>query len=63
MEVSSIAVANLFGADPLAAINGPQNGSFILAIAGSNGNRATASGTAFTFSAKGLQAGQAVNRM
>ena len=59
LEASSIAAANLFGADPLVAINGPQNGSFILAIAGSKGNRATVSGTAFTFSAKGLQAGQA----
>ena len=60
VEVSNIAVTNLFGADPVAAINGPQNGSFIVAIAGSNGNRATIGGTAFTFSAKGLQAGQAV---
>jgi hypothetical protein len=60
VEVSNIAVTNLFGADAVAAINGPQNGSFIFAIAGSNGNRATVSGTAFTFSAKGLQAGQVV---
>lgn len=60
MEVSNIAVTNLFGADPVAAINGPQNGAFIIAIAGSNGNRATVSGTAFTFSARGLQAGLAV---
>ena len=60
LEANTIAMANLFGADPLAAINGPQNGSFILAVAGSNGNRATVNGTAFTFNAKGLQAGQAV---
>ena len=60
VEVSNIAVTNLFGADPVAAINGPQNGSFIVAIAGSNGNRATVDGTAFTFNAKGLQAGQTV---
>ena len=39
------------------AINGPQNGSFIVAIAGSNGNKATTSGAAFTFSLKGLAAG------
>ncbi len=58
VEVSNIAVTNLFGADPAVAINGPQNGSFIVAIAGSNGNRATVDGTAFTFNAKGLQAGQ-----
>lgn len=60
VEVSNIVVTNLFGADPVAAINGPQNGSFILAIAGSNGNRATVGGTAFTFSAKGLQAGEVI---
>ena len=58
VQVSNIAVTNLFGADPAVAINDPQNGSFIVAIAGSNGNRATASGAAFTFSAKGLHAGQ-----
>jgi hypothetical protein len=60
VEVSNIAVTNLFGADPVVAINGPQNGSFIIAIAGSNGNRDTVGGVAFTFNAKGLQAGQAV---
>ncbi len=59
VEVSNITVTNLFGADPAVAINDPQNGSFIVAIAGSSGNKATASGAAFTFSAKGLQAGQA----
>jgi hypothetical protein len=56
-EVSNIAVTNLFGADSAVAINGPQNGSFIVAIAGSHGNRA-ASGAAFNFNVKGLQAGQ-----
>lgn len=58
VEVSNITTTNLFGADPAVAINGPQNGSFIVAIAGSNGNKATTSGAAFTFSVKGLQAGQ-----
>jgi len=58
VEVSNIVVANLFGADPVTVVNGPQNGSFIVAIAGSKGNKATTSGSAFTFSAKGLQAGQ-----
>jgi hypothetical protein len=58
VEVSNIAVTNLFGADPVVAINGPQNGSFIVAIAGSNGFKATFSGAAFTFSVKGLQGGQ-----
>ena len=59
LQVSNIAVTNLFGADAAVAINGPQGGSFIVAIAGSNGNRATNGGTAFTFSVTGLQAGQA----
>jgi murein DD-endopeptidase MepM/ murein hydrolase activator NlpD len=56
--VSNIVAANLFGADPAVAISNPQNGSFIVAIAGSQGNKATASGTAFTFSLTGSQAGQ-----
>jgi hypothetical protein len=57
-EVSNIVPASLFGADPVSIVNGPQNGSFIMAIAGSNGNRATTNGTLFTFDVKGLQAGQ-----
>ena len=59
VQVSNITATDLFGPDPAVAINDPQNGSFIVAIAGSNGNKATAGGAAFTFSAKGLQAGQA----
>jgi len=58
VEVSNIAFTSLFGADPATVINGPQNGSFIVAIAGSKGNKALTSGSVFTFSAKGLQAGQ-----
>ena len=58
VQVSNITATNLFGPDPAVAINDPQNGSFIVAIAGSNGNKAIASGAAFTFSAQGLQAGQ-----
>jgi hypothetical protein len=59
VEVSNIAFTSLFGADPATVINGPQNGSFIAAIAGSKGSKALTGGPAFTFSAKGLQAGQA----
>ena len=59
LEVSNIVVNGLFGADAAVAINGPQNGTFIVAIAGSNGNKATTSGTVFTFNVKGLLAGQA----
>ncbi len=58
VDVSNIAVAGLFGPDPVSGILGPQNGSFILALAGSNGNRAMGGGTAFTFNATGLQTGQ-----
>ncbi|HSG44248.1 MAG TPA: cohesin domain-containing protein, partial [Anaerolineales bacterium] len=59
VEVSNIVVTDLFGADSATAINGPADGSFIVAVAGSNGSKATNSGVAFTFSALGLQAGQA----
>jgi cohesin domain-containing protein/dockerin type I repeat protein len=58
VEASSVAVTDLFGTDAVMAINGPQDGKFIVAVAGSKGNKATTSGAAFTFSAKGLQAGQ-----
>jgi hypothetical protein len=58
VEVGDITVASLFGADPAVAVNGPQGGGFIVAIAGSNGSKATTSGTAFTFMVTGLQAGQ-----
>ena len=58
VEKSNITATSLFGADPVVAIHDPQNGTFIVAIAGTNSNRATTSGPAFTFSGKGLQAGQ-----
>ena len=58
VEKSNIAVTGLFGAEPVTVIHDPQIGTFIVAIAGVNSNRAMTSGTAFTFSAKGLQAGQ-----
>ena len=58
IEVSDIFVTDLFGPDPAIAVQGPQGGKLIVAVAGSRGNKATASGTVFTFRAKGLQAGQ-----
>ena len=58
--ISNITVTSLFGTDPAVAIFGPLGGSFIVAIAGSNGQRATTSGAAFTFDLTALQAGQAV---
>ncbi len=59
LEVSNIAGTDFFGADAVMIISGPQNGSFIVAFAGSNGNRSATSGAALTFSLKGLQLGQA----
>ena len=60
VEVSNIVVTSLFGVDPATAILGPQGGSFIFAIAGSNGQRATTSGAVFTFDVTALATGQAV---
>jgi len=57
VEVSNIVVTDLFGADSASAITSPADGSFIVAVAGSNGNKATTDGVAFTFSATGLQEG------
>ncbi len=57
-EVSNVTEAGRFGTDAVVAVNGPANGSFIFAIAGSNGQKATTNGAVFTFSAKGLAAGQ-----
>jgi len=58
LEAGNIVVGGLFGADPVAAVNDLQNGTFIVAIAGSKGSKATTSGAVFTFNVKGLQAGQ-----
>src|ERR1044071_8751735 len=57
IEKSNIAVTDLFLTDPVSAIHESQTGTFIVAIAGSNSNRATTGGVAFTLNAKGLQAG------
>ena len=58
VEVSNITITGLFGSDPATVINGPQSGRFIVAIAGSNGNKALTGGAAFTFSVEVEQAGQ-----
>jgi len=57
LEVSNISVGDLFGPDAVSGIFGPENGSFILAVAGSQGRKVSGSGTVFIFNAKGLQAG------
>lgn len=59
VQVSDIVLTGLFGPDPATAIYGPQDGTFIVGIAGSQGNKATAGGPAFTFRVKGLGTGQA----
>jgi len=58
VQVSDIVVTGLFGPDPAIAIYDQQDGTFIVGIAGSGGNKAVASSAAFTFKVKGLQAGQ-----
>jgi len=58
IEVSNIQESGLFGVDPAAVLNGPSGGTFIFAIAGSNGQRATSDGPAFTFEALALQVGE-----
>lgn len=58
-EASNIVIANLFGIDPVTAISGPHAGSFVVAIAGSDGKKATSSGIVMAFVIRGLQAGQA----
>jgi hypothetical protein len=58
VEASSIVIGNLFGIDPVTAINGPHTGLFVVAIAGSHGNKATSSGTVIAFAVRALQAGQ-----
>ncbi len=59
VSVSNILVTDLFGTDPAIAINDPQAGSFIVAIAGSNGQKAMAPGVAFSFNLASLLVGQA----
>jgi len=59
VAVSNIVVGGLFGEDSVSALNGPTDGTFIVAVAGSNGNRAYEDGTAFTFDLAALQAGDA----
>lgn len=58
VSVGTPVATNLFGADAVVAINTPQPGVFIIAIAGSNGNKAVTSGAAFSFSVTALQAGE-----
>jgi hypothetical protein len=58
VQVSNIVVSGLFGPDPAIAIYDQQDGNFVVGIAGTQGNKANASSTAFTFQVKGLGTGQ-----
>jgi hypothetical protein len=57
LEVGNIVEGGLFGTDAAVAVNGPTSGSFILAVAGSNGQKAGADGAALTFNVTALQIG------
>lgn len=57
VDVGTPVVTSLFGADPVVALQ-ERTGSFIFAVAGSNGSKAMTSGAAFSFSVTGLLAGQ-----
>ncbi|GAB4504466.1 MAG: hypothetical protein Fur0043_14600 [Anaerolineales bacterium] len=58
VTLSNILISALFGNDPVTAITEPQNGSFIVAIAGSQVQKAVTDGTVFTFDLTSLQTGQ-----
>ncbi|HSB02620.1 MAG TPA: NBR1-Ig-like domain-containing protein, partial [Anaerolineales bacterium] len=58
VQVSDIVLTGLFGPDSVPAISGPRDGLFIVGVAGSRGNRATAGGPIFTFHVKALATGQ-----
>src|SRR5690349_5782138 len=57
VEASNIVIGNLFGIDPVTAVNGPHKGQLIVAIAGSAGKRAIGSGVVLAFNVRGLRAG------
>jgi len=59
VQVSDIVVTSLFGPDPATAIYGPQDGLFIVGIAGTRGNTANTGGPVFNFQLKGQVTGQA----
>ena len=60
IAINNITATDLFGTQPAIAVNEPQNGTFIAAIAGSNGQKALSSGTVFIFDIRGLSAGKTI---
>ena len=59
VAISGVTFTDLFGSDPATAVNEPQAGTFIAAIAGSNGQRAMLPGDVLSFSVTGLMPGTA----
>jgi hypothetical protein len=60
VEPGDILVFDLFGPDPVVAISSPYPDRFIVAVAGSHGDRATTEGIVIAFDVIGLQPGQAL---
>jgi hypothetical protein len=58
VDVYNFTDLGLFGPDAVSVANGPDNGQFIFAIAGSNGNKATTSGAVVRFNIKAVTVGQ-----
>ena len=59
LSVDNFLPGDIFGVEPVAVSNTPQDGQFIFAIAGSNGQKAQTSGTVFTFDVTALASGKA----
>ncbi|MDL1894132.1 hypothetical protein FBQ87_14790, partial [Sphingobacteriales bacterium CHB3] len=57
ISVGSVQIGQIFGDDPVSAYNNSQAGSFIYAVAASNGKVINTNGVAFTFNITGLQPG------
>lgn len=57
ISVGSVQIGNIFGDDPVSAYNNSQAGSFIYAVAASNGRVINTNGVAFTFNITGMQPG------
>ena len=57
ISVGNVQIGEIFGNDPVAVYNNPQNGSFIYAVAASNSKVINTNGVAFTFNVTGIQPG------
>jgi hypothetical protein len=57
LETTNVVVGNLFGIDPVVAINGPHDGHMIVALAGNAGKKAASDGTIIAFNVRGRRSG------